>query len=141
MTGHQPHPGVDTKPIGVDRTQVSIEDVVRGCGVKDVHTVQPFKVKKTIEAVRASMEYDGISVIISREYCPLFARAIGERKRTRPFHVNLNKCKDHRDCINQLACPAMFLEEDRVAINENLCTGCSVCAQICPENAILPVKV
>ena len=141
MTGHQPHPGVDPAPIGVERTQVSIEDVVRGCGVKDVHVVQPFKVKKTIEAVRASLEYDGISVIISREYCPLFARVIGERKRTRPFHVNLNKCKDHRDCINQLACPAMFLEEDRVAINKNLCTGCSVCAQICPENAILPVKV
>ena len=102
--------------------------------------VQPFKVKKTIEAVKASMAFDGISVIVSREYCPLFARAIGERKRTRPFHVNLNKCKDHRLCINQLACPAMYLDGDQVAIDKNLCTGCSVCAQICPENAILPVK-
>jgi indolepyruvate ferredoxin oxidoreductase alpha subunit len=140
MTGHQPHPGVDTEPLGVERTRVSIEDVVRGCGVKDVHVVQPFKVKKTIQAVKASMAFDGISVIVSREYCPLFARAIGEMKRTRPFHVNLNKCKDHRDCINQLACPAMYLDGDQVAIDKNLCTGCSVCAQICPENAILPVK-
>ena len=140
MTGHQPHPGVNTQPLGVERTQVSIENVVRGCGVQDVHVVQPFKVKKTIEAVKASMAYDGISVIISREYCPLFARAIGERKRTRPFHINLNKCKDHRVCINQLACPAMYLEGNRVAIDRDLCTGCSVCAQICPENAILPVK-
>jgi len=140
MTGHQPHPGVDTEPMGVDRTRVSIEDVVRGCGVKDVHVVKPFKVKKSMEAVRASMEYDGVSVIISREYCPLFAGAIGERKRTRPFYVNLNKCKDHRLCISQLACPAMFLEGDQVSIDKNLCTGCSVCAQICPENAILPLK-
>jgi len=141
MTGHQPHPGVNTQPLGVERTQVSIENVVRGCGVQDVHLVQPFKVKKTIEAVKASMAYDGISVIISREYCPLFAKAIGEKKRTRPFHVNLNKCKDHRVCINQLACPAMYLEGNQVAIDKNLCTGCSVCAQICPENAILPAKV
>jgi len=140
MTGHQPHPGVDTEPLGVERTRVSIEGVVRGCGVEDLHVVQPFKVKKTIEAVKASMAFDGISVIVSREYCPLFARAIGERKRTRPFHVNLNKCKDHRVCINQLACPAMYLDGDQVAIDKNLCTGCSVCAQICPENAILPVK-
>jgi indolepyruvate ferredoxin oxidoreductase alpha subunit len=140
MTGHQPHPGVDTEPLGLERTQVSIEGVVRGCGVKDVHLVKPFKVKKTMEAVRASMEYDGLSVIISREYCPLFAGAIGERIRTRPFHVNLDKCKDHRICINQLACPAMYLEEDHVAINQRLCTGCTVCAQICPENAILPLK-
>jgi len=140
MTGHQPHPGVDTKPMGVERTVVSIEDVVRGCGVKDVHIVKPFKMKKTIEAINVSMEYDGISVIISRELCPLFARAIGRQKRARRFYVNPNKCKDHRICINQLACPAMFLKAGHVSISKNLCIGCSVCAQICPENAILPLK-
>jgi indolepyruvate ferredoxin oxidoreductase alpha subunit len=140
MTGHQPHPGVDAEPLGVERTRVSIEDVVRGCGVRDVHVVEPLKIKKTIEAVKASFEYDGLSVIISREYCPLFAKVIGERKRTRPFAVNQEKCKNHRICINDLACTAMSLEGDEVRINRNLCTGCSVCAQICPENAILPVK-
>ncbi|MBW2030220.1 MAG: indolepyruvate ferredoxin oxidoreductase subunit alpha [Deltaproteobacteria bacterium] len=140
MTGHQPHPGVNTGPMGVERTQVSIEGVVKGCGVRDVHVVRPFKVKKTIDAVKASLEYDGLSVIISQEYCPLFARAIGERKRTRPFYINLDKCKGHRVCINELACPAMVLEGYHVTINEDLCTGCSVCAQICPENAILPAK-
>ena len=84
MTGHQPHPGVDTRPMAVERTRVSVENVVRGCGVQDVHVVHPFKVKKTIEAVQASMAYDGVSVIISQEFCPLFARAIGQLKRTRP---------------------------------------------------------
>jgi indolepyruvate ferredoxin oxidoreductase alpha subunit len=140
MTGHQPHPGVDTVPMGVELTQISIEDLVRGLGVKDVHVVKPFKVKKTIEAVKATMAYDGISVIISKEFCPLFAKATGQSKKTRPFYVNQNKCKNHRDCINLLACPAMFLEGDQVEIDENLCIGCSVCAQVCPENAILPVK-
>jgi len=140
MTGHQPHPGVDPEPLGIERTQILIEDVVRGCGVKDVHVVKPFKIKKTIEAVRASSEYDGLSVIISREFCPLFAKATGQLKRTRPFHVNLNKCKNHLACINKLGCPAMFLEGDQVMINRNLCTGCAVCAQVCPENAILPLK-
>lgn len=140
MTGHQPHPGVDTRSLGLDRSQVSIEDLVRGCGVKDIHVVEPFKVKKTIEEVKAAMEYDGISVIISRELCPLFARATGQGRKVRPFYVNHNKCKDHRDCISKLACPAMFLEGARVEINKNLCIGCAVCAQVCPENAILPMK-
>ncbi len=140
MTGHQPHPGVNTDPMGVELTQISIEDLVRGLGVKDVHVVKPFKLKKTIEAVKATMEYDGISVIISKELCPLFAKATGQFKKTKPFYVNQNKCKNHRDCINLLACPAMFLEGDRVEIDKNLCIGCSVCAQVCPENAILPVK-
>jgi len=140
MTGHQPHPGVDTGPLGMELTRISLEELVRGCGVKDVHVVQPFKVKKTMEAVRAAMEYDGLSVIISREFCPLFARAIGQLKRTRPFYVNRQKCKNHRDCINKLACPAMYVEGEQVEIDRSLCIGCSVCAQICPENAILPVK-
>ena len=140
MTGHQPHPGVDTEPIGVSLTQVSLEDVVRGCGVKDVHVVKPFKIKKTMEAVEAAMNYDGLSVIISREICPLFAKATGQGKKPRPFYINQSKCENHRDCITKLACPAMYLEGDQVEINKYLCIGCSVCAQVCPENAILPLK-
>ncbi|MBK5101527.1 MAG: indolepyruvate ferredoxin oxidoreductase subunit alpha [Desulfobacteraceae bacterium] len=140
MTGHQPHPGVDTAPMGVERTQIDIEELVRGCRVKDIHVVKPFKLKKTMESVKAAMEYDGVSVIISKEFCPLFARAIGQLKKSRPFYVNHEKCKNHRDCLNKLACPAMFLEGDQVEINDSLCIGCSVCAQICPENAILRSK-
>ena len=140
MTGHQIHPGVNTEPLGIERTRVSIEEVVRGCGVKDVHVVKPFKLKKTMEAVKAAMAYDGISVIISQEFCPLFAKATKQMRKTKPFRVNHDKCKNHRDCINLLACPAMFLEDEKVSINKNLCTGCSVCAQVCPENAILPIK-
>ena len=140
MTGHQPHPGVDTEPLGVKRTRISIEQVVRGCGVKDVHVVHPFNVKKTIEAVKASYEYDGLSVIISQEYCPLFAKAIGKARKARPFQVDHNRCKNHRVCVDQFACPAMYVEEGKVYIDKNLCIGCSVCAQICPERAIVPAK-
>jgi len=140
MTGHQPHPGANTKPMGYETTQISIEDLVKGCGVKDIHVVHPYKVNKTVEAVRASSEYDGLSVIISREYCPLFAKGIGALKRTRPFYVNQDKCKGHRVCIDELACPAMHLDGYHVSIEETMCTGCAVCAQICPENAILPAK-
>jgi indolepyruvate ferredoxin oxidoreductase alpha subunit len=140
MTGHQPHPGMDATPLGVDLPQISIESVVRGCGVQDVHVVKPFNLKKTIEAVKASLQYDGISVIISKEICPLYARAAGKGRKAKPFTINPAKCKNHRDCINQLACPAMYLDGEKVAINKNLCIGCSVCAQVCPENAITPVK-
>jgi indolepyruvate ferredoxin oxidoreductase alpha subunit len=140
MTGHQIHPGVDTTPMGLNLPQVIVEDLVRGCGVKDVHVVKPFNIKKTIESLKASLEYDGISVVISKEFCPLFAKGIGKARKAKPFTINQQKCKNHRDCINKLACPAMYLEGQAVQINKNLCIGCSVCAQICPENAIVPSK-
>ena len=140
MTGNQPHPGVDTTPMGVDTTQLSIESMVRGCGVEHVQVVNPLQVKKSIEAAKVSKDFDGISVIISKELCPLYARAIKKAKKARPFYVNQDKCKQHLDCINLLACPAMYIDDGKTMINEVFCIGCTVCAQVCPENAILPLK-
>ena len=54
--------------------------------------------------------------------------------------MDLAKCKNHRDCLTTFACPAFYVEEDKVFIDENLCIGCAVCAQICPEGAIVPRK-
>jgi indolepyruvate ferredoxin oxidoreductase alpha subunit len=68
----------------------------------------------------------------------LFARVL-KKARSRPFMVT-DKCKNHRTCIDSLGCPAMSIKNGRVVINPVQCTGCAVCAQVCPENAILPIK-
>lgn len=140
MTGHQPHPGVDMSLLGQPNTRVSIEEVVRGIGVKQIWVVTPRKIKETMEAVRQALAHDGVSVIISKEICPLYARRVAPSPKKRPFYVNENRCKNRRDCVNLFACPAFYLDGDQVRINENLCIGCAVCAQVCPENAILPKK-
>ncbi len=139
MTGQQPHPGIDSERIGLQRTRVSIEAVVKALGVSDVEVISPLKTKKFVEIVEKATNREGVSVIISREICPLYAKATGEKSK-RPFYVDQSKCKNDRDCINQLACPAFYLEEEKVCINEDSCIGCTLCAQICPENAILPLK-
>jgi indolepyruvate ferredoxin oxidoreductase alpha subunit len=59
------------------------------------------------------------------------------RKR-RSFHVNAEKCRDHKVCVGKVACPAFFVTEGKVGIDADRCAGCAFCAQICPENAILP---
>jgi len=102
--------------------------------------VTPRKVKETMEAVKKSLDYDGVSVIISKEICPLYAKKVAPPAKARTFMVSESRCKNHRDCVNLFACPAFYVEENRVKINESLCIGCAVCTQVCPENAILPRK-
>jgi indolepyruvate ferredoxin oxidoreductase alpha subunit len=139
MTGHQPHPGVDMHKLGLEGYgQISIENIVRAIGVQHVTVVKPYKVKKSIDSIKEALNFKGVSVIISQEPCALYARTLKQPRR-KPFHVT-EKCRDHKDCITSLACPAFYIWNERVKIDANLCTGCAVCAQICPENAILPVK-
>ncbi|RLC20040.1 MAG: indolepyruvate ferredoxin oxidoreductase subunit alpha [Deltaproteobacteria bacterium] len=139
MTGHQPHPGVDMERFGLDGFgRVNIEKLVRTIGVEHVSIVKPFKVKKSIEIIREALEYKGVSVIISQEPCALYAKSLKLLK-PRAFKVS-DKCVDHRDCINTIACPSFYLEDGKVKIDADTCVGCAVCAQICPENAITPLK-
>ena len=139
MTGHQPHPGVNMEKLNYDGYgQVSIEAVVKAVGVPHVTVIRPYRIKKSITAIKDALHYKGVSVIISRETCSLYARGL-KMARGKPFFVS-EKCKNHRECINDLACPAFIIENERVKIDPAMCMGCSVCAQICPENAIVPLK-
>jgi indolepyruvate ferredoxin oxidoreductase alpha subunit len=139
MTGHQPHPGVDMGNLNLSGYgRISIEAVVRAIGVTHVSIIKPYKVKKSIATVKEALAHEGVSVIISQEMCTLYARGLKKLK-ARAFQVT-DKCKNHRDCINAIGCPAFYLDGERVQINPATCVGCAVCAQICPENAITPVK-
>jgi indolepyruvate ferredoxin oxidoreductase alpha subunit len=118
--------------------RISIEAVVRAIGVKHVTIIKPYKVKPSIEAIKEALDYSGISVVISQEICTLYARGMKKLK-ARAFQVT-DKCKHHRNCLNDFACPAFYTEGHRVQIDPDVCVGCAVCAQICPENAITPLK-
>ncbi|PIP42589.1 MAG: indolepyruvate ferredoxin oxidoreductase subunit alpha [Desulfobacterales bacterium CG23_combo_of_CG06-09_8_20_14_all_51_8] len=139
MTGHQPHPGVDMDALNFEGFhRISIESVVRGIGVEHVSVIKPYNVKKSISAIREAIDHKGVSVIIAKQACTLFERSL-KKPHGKPFTVS-DQCKNHRACINDLGCPAFFVENERVRINASLCSGCGVCAQICPEHAIVPLK-
>jgi indolepyruvate ferredoxin oxidoreductase, alpha subunit len=139
MTGHQPNPGVDMQALNMDGyNRISIAAVAKALGVEHVSIVKPYKVKKSISAIKEALDYKGVSVVISQEMCTLYARGMKKLKQ-RAFQVT-DKCKNHRNCLTDFACPAFFTEGDRVIIDPDVCVGCSVCAQICPENAITPLK-
>ncbi|MHB1348631.1 MAG: indolepyruvate ferredoxin oxidoreductase subunit alpha [Desulfobulbaceae bacterium] len=139
MTGHQPHPGVDMEKLGLfGYGRIDIEEVVRALGVGHVAIIEPFKLRKSIETLKEAFTFTGVSVVISREICTLYGKSLKLPGR-KPFMVS-DRCRNHRECVDQLGCPAFFLSDNRVAIDPDRCTGCAVCAQVCPENAIVPAK-
>jgi indolepyruvate ferredoxin oxidoreductase alpha subunit len=140
MTGHQPHPGVELTPAGKVEPKVSVEKVIRGCGVERVVTVNPLQVKKTQEALEglrtAMKEKPGVSVLISKEPCPLFERHMLKTKQKVVFEVDASSCDGCKTCLTELGCPAFVCQTEGdgsacISINAALCSGCSVCAQIC----------
>jgi len=49
-------------------------------------------------------------------------------------------CANCRACIDLFGCPAFYIEDAQIRIDESLCNGCGVCAQFCPNDAIRPVE-
>ena len=50
-------------------------------------------------------------------------------------------CAKCRICVDTFACPAFYIENGFINIDDTLCVGCGVCAQLCPNDAILPKNV
>jgi indolepyruvate ferredoxin oxidoreductase alpha subunit len=142
MTGHQPHPGTGLTGMHTPTEPVAIERVAEGCGVKFIRVVNPFNVKEAEKAVKEAMQFPETSLIVFRAPCALLLVREKRRKGLEivPFKVN-EKCTNCMACIKLLGCPAIILKEDKtVAIDENLCIGCGLCANVCPYDAIVPAK-
>ena len=138
MTGHQPHPGVELTPEGKIEPRVNLESLIRGCGVTRIATVNPLQIKKTqevLESLRGQMKEPGVSVLISKSPCPLFENRMLGKKQKVVFEVDAS-CDLCKKCLEELGCPAFLWErpasgESCIRINPGLCSGCSVCAQMC----------
>jgi indolepyruvate ferredoxin oxidoreductase, alpha subunit len=138
MTGHQPHPGVELTPQGKVTPKVSLENLIRGCGVTRIATVNPLQIKKTqevLENLREQMKDPGVSVLIAKSPCPLFENRMLGKKPKVVFEID-DSCDLCKKCLEEVGCPAFLWERPAegkscIRINPALCSGCSVCAQMC----------
>lgn len=130
MTGHQPHPGTGRTMMGEIVEKISIEQVLKGIGVTAVETVNPLDLKKAVDCVKSMSELDGVKAIIFKSPCIAVTKSAGA------LQVNSDTCIHCKKCITSLGCPAITIQEGEVCIDNGVCTGCGLCAQVCPVKAI-----
>ena len=147
MTGHQENPGTGRTLLGQETVKLELEPLVRTLGVKHVQTLPAYDVKAIEKKLKEYVKLDEPSVLIVVEPCALLPEV---RKRWVPLEVLADKCNGCTLCF-RIGCPAILKSEEldektqrpKALIDASLCTGCEVCAEICPRLAIpfKPVKV
>ena len=142
MTGFQPHPGTGRTAMGAEAPVVDIEALCKALGAK-VQVKNPFDVQDTTETIYELLQdRDGINVLILRQECALIR--VKRQKALYKVRVNQERCIGeecgcNRRCTRIFKCPGLVWDSvtEKAQIDEAICTGCGVCADICPQSAIL----
>ncbi|GMQ84996.1 MAG: indolepyruvate ferredoxin oxidoreductase subunit alpha [Acidimicrobiia bacterium] len=142
MTGGQEHPGTGVTLQGSDTTPVDLVALCEALGVDDIAVVDPYDLAATYGALEGAIAHVGPSVVITNRPCVEAPLKI----RDRPFAVISEACTACQACMT-LGCPSIVWSDEtyegrrKVVIDPVTCTGCTVCVQLCPPLAIVPVPV
>jgi indolepyruvate ferredoxin oxidoreductase alpha subunit len=138
MTGFQATPQAGFTATGKPTKKIRLEDIVQASGVEHLEVVDAYDLKALEEAFKKMLNHDGVAVVIARRICATEAVRRMRPERPPTYEVNESTCIGCRLCLNTLGCPALIWDEEKgkAVIDQTLCMGCDVCAQICPQNAI-----
>ena len=140
MTGGQQHPGTGITLQGEEGRAIDVAEVARAIGVEHVWEVDALDVEGIAQVLKEAMAVEeGPSVVVVKGACvftPYFER--------RPaVAVDLETCTACGNCF-RVGCPAILKSDQthpktgkpKATIDPLLCTGCTVCLQVCPVGAI-----
>jgi indolepyruvate ferredoxin oxidoreductase alpha subunit len=144
MTGGQPNAassgssGIHDGP----RASVDILALCRSIGVKSVVAVDPYDLGGTHRALLGAVRRRGLSVVVTTRPCVEMPIKV----RGRVYGVDTSACNGCQLCMD-LGCPGLIWDlnagdDDHrlIRIDPDRCSGCTVCAQTCPQQAIHPVE-
>ena len=130
MTGHQQNPTTGYSIKGDPAGKVDLESLCHSIGINSVRVVDPYNLEECDRVLKEELAKDEPSVIISRRPCVLLKYV----KPKKPLRVNPDKCKSCKRCM-KFGCPAISFRDGHAVIDDTLCIGCGVCAQLCAFNA------
>ncbi|OPL14211.1 MAG: indolepyruvate ferredoxin oxidoreductase [delta proteobacterium MLS_D] len=141
MTGFQPHPGLDHNVLNEEVPAVDIAKICEAVGAR-VEIRDPFNLEETRRTINELMDDPrGVKVLILRQACALSPQRKHERKFTMSVDEELclgEECGCGRFCTRIFRCPGLIWnkEKGKACIDDAICVGCGVCADICPQKAI-----
>jgi indolepyruvate ferredoxin oxidoreductase alpha subunit len=142
MTGGQDHPATSKTLMGEDAHAVDLPDLCRALGVENVREVDPYDVEATEKALKEELEKDSVSVVITNRPCMLFPNKIKDK----PYMIKADICIACGACF-RVGCPAISGSGETnekgkpiPVIDPVVCTGCTICAQVCPVDAIVEAE-
>ena len=139
-------------------TDMGIERVLGGMGVKWMKTVDNYKVANTLGVLREAMTspFKGLKVIIAEGECmleqqrrikPINAEKMkrGERVVRVRYGVDEDTCTGDHSCIRLSGCPSLTIKDstdplkvDPVAYVNNNCVGCGLCGEVAHAAVLCP---
>jgi len=141
MTGHQENPGTGRTLQQQPAREVEIEPLVRALGLEQVAAVDAYDVAAIETTLKGWLKAEAPAVLVVKEPCALLPEP---RTRWQPLAVVAEQCNGCTICF-RLGCPAILKSDELdprynrplAEIDPTLCTGCEICAQVCPRDAIL----
>ncbi|MBK5106052.1 MAG: indolepyruvate ferredoxin oxidoreductase subunit alpha, partial [Burkholderiales bacterium] len=145
----------ENSQVRADRT---IENTLRGAGVKWLRNVYTYRVADMTKTLREAFTTDepGLKVIVAEGECqlerqrrirPILARLLGSGARvvrTR-FGVDDETCSGDHSCIRLSGCPSLTLKAssdplkaDPVAHVNHSCVGCGLCGEVAHAAILCP---
>jgi indolepyruvate ferredoxin oxidoreductase alpha subunit len=149
MTGMQEHPATGTTLQGEKAKELDLAALGRILGIDSVEVIDPLEFKNTTEVLKRELQKEGPSLIISRAPCVLLMSK--KAAKTKHYVIDEDVCIGCKVCVS-CGCPAISWKDfekaglppraDRkkqkgiAVIDATLCTGCTLCAQLCRQEAI-----
>ncbi len=131
MTGHQQNPTTGYNLKGDPAAKINLEALCKAMGINSVRVVDPYNLSECDTVIKEELAKAEPSVIISRRPCALLKYV----KHNKPLVVNPEKCKGCKMCM-KIGCPAISMKDGKAVVDNTLCTGCSVCSQLCKFDAL-----